>query len=315
MSFAAPVNLLALLGIPLVAALWRAARRRRRTFAVRYPGASLVASVVGSAPGWRRRVPPVLLAASAVALALAFARPQRTVAVPVEQASVLLVTDKSGSMLADDVAPTRLQAAKSAARTFLSSVPSSLQVGFVAYANTVEGLLEPTRERSPVKAAIDALQPNGGTATGDALNAALDRLEARKGADGTRAPAAIVLLSDGKTTAGSDPLAAAGRARRLGVTISTVALGTADGVIIGPNGQAFAVPPDPDTLRAIADRSGGKAYQVDDADQLDGIYQKLGSRLGTKEEQRDVGAGFAAGGLVLLLTGVGAGLRRRGTLV
>ncbi len=123
-----------------------------------------------------------------------------------------------------------------------------------------------------------------------------------------------MLLSDGKTTDGADPIAAADRAKELGVPISTVALGTADGVLVGPNGQPFAVPPDPETLRAIAQRSGGKAYEVDDADQLDGIYEELGSRIGTRQEQRDVGAWFAAGGLVLLVGGVGAGTRRRPVL-
>lgn len=315
MSFAAPLHLLALLVLPALAGLGVLARRRRRRFAVRHPGAALVAGVAHTAPAWRRRVPPILVAGAAVALALAFARPEKTVAVPVERASVMLVTDKSGSMNAADVDPTRLAAAQAAARTFMKAVPDTLQVGFESYATTVEGLLEPTLDHGTVTQAIDALQAQGGTATGDALTAALDRLEARKGTDGVRAPAAIVLLSDGKTTDGSDPLAAADRAKKLGIPISTVALGTPDGVVTGPDGQQFAVPPDPATLQAIAQRSGGKAYQVDDADQLDGIYSELGSRIGTRPEQREVGSLFAAGGLVLLLGGLGTGLRRRGALL
>ena len=314
MSFADPLNLLALLVLPLVAALAVLARRRRRRFAVRHPGVTVIAGVTGAAPAWKRRVAPVLLAAAAVALAVAFARPQASVAVPVERASVMLVTDKSGSMLAGDVAPTRLQAAQAAARSFLDSVPDTLQVGFESYSSTVEGLLEPTTDHSTVEGAIDALTPEGGTATGDALTAALDRLEARRGTGGATAPAAIVLLSDGKTTEGSDPLEAADRAKKLGIPVSTVALGTSAGTITGPNGESFAVPPDPETLRAIAERSGGKAFEVDDADQLESIYEELGSRIGTRMEEKDVGSMFAAGGLVLLLGGLGAGLRRRGTL-
>lgn len=315
MSFHDPVNLLALLVLPLFAGLAHVARSRRRKFAVRHPGASVIAGVVKTAPAWKRRVAPVLLAGAAALLAIAFARPQASVAVPVERASVMLVTDKSGSMLAGDVAPTRLQAAQAAARTFLDSVPDSLQVGFESYSSTVEGLLEPTTDHSTIESAIGALTPEGGTATGDALTAALDRLEARRGTSGETAPAAIVLLSDGKTTEGSDPLAAADRAKKLGIPVSTVALGTSAGTIQGPNGQSFAVPPDPDTLNAIAQRSGGKAFEVDSADQLDSVYEQLGSRIGTRQERKDVGAMFAAGGLVLLLGGLGTGVRRRGALL
>jgi Ca-activated chloride channel family protein len=314
-SFAAPLNLLALLALPLVAALWLLARRRRRRYAVRHPGAGVIAGIVAAAPAWRRRAPAFLIAAAAAVLALAFARPQATVAVPVERASVILVTDKSGSMLAADVKPTRLAAAQSAARSFMHSAPDSLQVGFESYAGSVESLVEPTLDHSTVTDAINALSAQGGTATGDALMAALDRLEARRDKQGDTAPAAIVLLSDGQTTDGSDPLQAADRAKRLHVPISTIALGTAAGTIIGPTGDTFPVPPDPQTLHAIADRSGGRAYAVDDADQLDRVYEELGSRIGTKQEPKDIGAGFAAGGLVLLLGGLVSGLRRRGALV
>ena len=179
----------------------------------------------------------------------------------------------------------------------------------------MKGTLEPTDDRAALNGAIDALQASGGTATGDALTAALDRLEARRGRDGATAPAAIVLLSDGKTTDGADPLAAADRARKLGIPVSTVALGTPEGVVYGPDGQPFAVPPDTATLQAIAERSGGKAYAVGDADQLDRVYSDLGSRIGTRNEQKDVSSLFAAGGLVLLLGAAGSGLRRRGTLI
>lgn len=314
MSFATPLNLLVLLALPLVGGLWLVARRRRRSFAVRHPGTAMIAAVAGIAPAWRRRIAPALVLAAITALGLAFARPQATVAVPVERASVMLVTDQSGSMQADDVTPTRLGAAQGAARSFLESAPKSLQVGVVSYADTVDGVLEPTEDRSAVASALGGLQAEGGTATGDALSSALDRLEARRGRDGDTAPAAIVLLSDGKTTDGSDPLVAADRGRKLGIPVATVALGTPDGVLLGPGGQRFSVPPDTATLKAIADRSGGTAYAVDDADQLDRVYEELGSRIGTRQEERDVSSAFAGGGLLLLLGGAVAGLRRRGTL-
>jgi Ca-activated chloride channel family protein len=314
MSFAAPLNLLALLAAPLLAALWAYERRRRRRFAVRHPAAAIAAGAARSVPRRRRIVPPLLMLLAAAAMAVALARPQTTVAVPVERASVMLVTDESGSMLAGDVEPSRLQAVQAAASTFLDRVPDQLMVGFIGYSATVRATVEPTTERDGVRSAIASLNADGGTATGDALTAALDRLEARRGADGSVAPAAMVLLSDGKRTAGSDPAAAAARAAKLGIPISTVALGTPDGTVPGRQGEVLAVPPDPETLRLIARRSGGTAFQVADPAELDRVYERLGSRIGTRHERREVSAAFAAGGLLLLAGGLGTGLRRRSRL-
>ncbi|HWB38337.1 MAG TPA: VWA domain-containing protein, partial [Rugosimonospora sp.] len=141
---------------------------------------------------------------------------------------------------------------------------------------------------------------DGATATGDALQAALDALSKEKGADGKRAPAAIILLSDGQTTAGRDPIGVAENAKKLRVPIYTVALGTPSGTIPGPGGSAVPVPPDPVTLKRIADITGGQAFTVDDADALNGVYAKLGSRIGSKKETREMTSGFAALGAVLL---------------
>jgi Ca-activated chloride channel family protein len=315
MSFAAPLHLAALALLPLLALAWAAARRRRRRAAVRHPGAALVAGVAAVAPRWPRRVAPALLGLAAVTLALALARPQATVAVPVARASVMLVTDASGSMEAEDVEPSRLRAAQDAAGAFLDRVPDGLLVGAVSYADGVGAAIEPTTDHDRVRAALDALVADGGTATGDALNAALDRLEARRGDDGAVAPAAIVLLSDGETTQGSDPLAAADRAARLRIPVFTVALGTPDGVIVGPQGEQVRVPPDPETLRRIAERSGGEASAVEDAGELDRVYEGLGSRIGTREERREVTVAFAGGGLLLLLGALAVGVHRRGALL
>ena len=314
MSFAEPLGLAAVLLVPAAAVLWAVERRRRRRFAVRHASAAVIGSVATAAPAWRRRLPPALFAAAAIVLAVALARPQATMAVPVERASVMLVTDESGSMLAQDVKPSRLEAIQGAARSFMDRVPDRLLVGFAGYSATVQSLVEPTTEHDTVRSAIDALHAEGGTATGDALTAALDRLEARRAKDGKVAPAAIVLLSDGATTVGSDPLRAAARAAKLHIPIFTVALGTADGTVTGPQGEATAVPPDPETLRQVAARSGATAFTVSDADELDRIYEHLGSRIGTRKEQREVSAAFAAGGLALLLGGLGTGLRWRSRL-
>jgi Ca-activated chloride channel homolog len=315
MTFADPLHLLAVLAVPLVVAVWAVSRRRRARFAVRHPAGAMLSGLLRRGPRWRQLVPATLLALGAVAMSTAYAKPRHTVHVPVEKASVVLVTDESGSMQADDVQPSRLQAAQSAARSFLHEAPGPLLVGFESFATGVRENITPTTDRDTVNGAIDRLNADGSTATGDALSTALDQLAARKGRDGRTAPAAIVLLSDGKRTNGSDPLAAAARAKRLSIPIYTVALGSADGIVTTADGQTVSVPPDPETLREIAAASGGRAYAVDDAGTLEGVYRDLGSKIGTRAEQREVTVAFIAGGLVLLLGGMGTGVAFRGRLV
>jgi Ca-activated chloride channel family protein len=262
-------------------------------------------------PRWRRAVPTALLCLALAGLVTALARPEATVAVPVEKASVVLVTDTSGSMNATDVSPTRLAAAQRAAERFLGRVPKSLQVGLVAYADGPHTVVRPTQDRAEVKNTLETLQAEGGTATGDALASALDALGQR----GKKAPpAAIVLLSDGASQSGRDPDTVAQSAKAAGVPIYTVALGTPDGVVQTPDGQLLQVPPDPEALRQIAQTSGGRAFTAQDADALDSVYETLGSRIGTKKEKREISAGFAAAGLLLLGGALFTSLRWRGRL-
>lgn len=286
MSFAAPLFLLGLLALPVGLALHLLAQRRRRRFAVRFPGAPIAAL---AAPVRRRHLPSALLALAVAGLVLALARPEATVAVPVEQASVVLVTDTSRSMTATDVAPDRLQAARSAAERFLDEAPEELRVGAVAFSDIARVLAPPTTEHEQVRAALAGLTADGGTATGDGLAAALETLD--RGED--RPPAAVVLLSDGKQTAGRDAVTVA---REGGVPVYTVALGTADGIVDGN----LRVPPDPAALREIAQASGGQAFEASDGDELTAVYERLGSQLGTREEKREVTAAFAAAGILLL---------------
>jgi Ca-activated chloride channel family protein len=315
MKLTDPTNLLILCVVPLLVALWVLERRRRRRFAVRFPGVAVLASVSRRAKPWRRLLPALLLMLAATSLGVALARPTATRDVPVEKASVVLVTDESGSMMADDVAPSRIDAARSAAERFLDRVPDQLLVGFIGYSTAPQTLVDPTTDHDVVRSALAAITADGGTATGDALNAALDKLEARRGKDGKVAPAAIILLSDGKTTTGASPLEAARRAARAKIPVFTVALGTPEGVVTaGPFGQTIAVPPDPETLKEISRLSGGRSYQVEDAESLDGVYQGLGSRIGVKKERREISNAFAGAGLLLLLGALGTGLRWRSRL-
>ncbi len=316
MSFADPVLLLALLLVPAALAAHVASRRRARRYAVRFPAAATLALAAGRTPAWRRQLPIALLLAALAVLALALAKPQRTVAVPIERASIMLVTDHSRSMMAEDVDPTRLVAAKRAAQTFLDQLPRGIRVGVTTYADVPDGTQTPTRDHALVRRMIDAQIADGGTATGDALQVALDTLEREpRDSRGRRPPSAIVLLSDGTTTTGRDPVVVAQAARALEVPIYTVALGTRDATVPNPGfGPPLTVPPDPETLRRIAEESGGRAYSAQDDQQLSQIYEELGSQLGTRDVKREVTAAFAAGGLLLLLGAAAASVRWAGRL-
>lgn len=313
MSLAAPWFLLALALLPLGVVAQRAAQRRRRRFAVRFPGVeTVVAAMSAGGSRWRRRLPGLLLAAAVAVLAVALARPQATVAVASEQASVILVTDTSGSMGATDIAPTRLEAARAAAERFLEKVPERLAVGLIAYSSAPHTVHPPSTDRESVQAALLSLGSEGATATGDALDVAIERIEEEVGEEGRRPPSAIVLLSDGKATRGVDPVEVAGRAGSLKIPIYTVALGTDEGTVPAGFGVSIRVPPDRETLREVARASGGRAFEVEDAEELDQVYEGLGSRVGRRDRKREVTAAFAAVGLLLLGGAAGTSLRWRG---
>ena len=186
---------------------------------------------------------------------------------PAEQATIVLAMDHSGSMMATDVAPSRLAAAREAGETFLDKVPERVRVGGVVFNHRAEAVASPTTDRDELRDALKAaMKPSGGTATGDALATSLAMVRT------ARAPGAIVLLSDGASTHGRDPLPLADEAKRLKIPIYTVALGTPSGTL--PNGDA--VPPDTATLREIASRSGGQAFTASESDALSAVYEQAG---------------------------------------
>ncbi len=311
MSFQTPIALLALQLVPVVVIAYALAQRRRHRYAVRFPAAGALATLVPAA-SWRRHI-PAGLTALALALGLAsLARPEATLSVPVEQASVMLVTDGSGSMAATDVAPTRLDAARQAARSFLEEVPDELQAGFVGFSNGPHTVVPPSEQRDQVRIALDGLSADGGTSTGDALRAALDSLPEGE-QEGDRPPGAIVLLSDGRRTSGIDPIPVAREAAQRQVPVYTVSLGTASGRLDTPTGP-MNVPPDPETMREIAEITGGQSYTTADAGELSEIYDDLGSQIGTRAEQREVTAAFAGGALLLFAFAIGTSLRGSGRI-
>lgn len=320
MSFGSPALLLGLLALPALAVVYAGVQRDRRRAAAAFAAPALAPSVAPHRPGWRRHGPALALALAIAALVVAAARPQRTVAVPVEHAQIMLVTDVSGSMLARDVAPDRLIAARNAAKRFLAGVPPQLNVGLEAFNERPSVLQSPTQDRDALTAALDRLTVHGGTATGDAIQAAVRVLQRAPSQNGRKPPSAIVLLSDGSSTQGDVlPQDAARNAGRLKIPITTVALGTASGTITvrGKDGttQTKRVPPDPASLRQIAQLSGGRAQTAASAADLSAVYQKLGSQVGRKKEPREITAGFAGAGLALLALGTTLSLRWFGRLI
>jgi len=303
MSFDNPLYLLALLAIPLLFLAGHWSRRRSRKYAVRFTAVSALRAAAAVTPPWRALLPVALLATAAAAMVFALADPHVTEAVPIKKATVVLVTDHSGSMQATDVSPTRLGAAQRAANTFIDELPDETQLGIVAYSSTADTVQPPTTDHGQTKDVVDGLQAEGGTATGEALQSALDMVKA----NAKNQPTAIVLLSDGATTLGRDPVGVAREAAQAKVPIYTVALGTEDATIPNPNdptGAPLVVAPDPETLQAIAKASGARAFTAESDEQLSSIYQKLGSQLGTTEKERQVG-GIFAGVALFLLAGAG----------
>jgi Ca-activated chloride channel family protein len=317
-SFAAPAYLLALAVVPLAVALYLLTERRRRARAELFAAPALMPAVAPVRPGFRRHLPLLLYAIALAAVAIALARPEATVAVPEERAAVVLATDVSGSMQARDVSPSRIAAVKRAAHDFLDRAPGGLRVGAVAFNHTVRSIVAPQADRTDARNLIDGLTPSGGTATGEGLAAALGLLERQRADGGRRAPAAVILLSDGTSTHGRDPIPVARRAARDKIPIYTVALGTDGGTIEvrRPDGSTVTrqVPPDRDAMRRIASISGARTFSADAGDELATVYERLGSQVATRDEQREITAGFAGGAVVLLLIGGALSLRWFGRL-
>jgi Ca-activated chloride channel family protein len=326
MSFKSPLLLLILLAIPLVllAVLWL--ERRRARFPVRFTNLEVLAAVAAQERNWLRRAPLALLLLALTAAALAAARPEIEMTVTDENATVVLVIDTSGSMVAQDVRPNRLEAAKRAALRFIESAPKQLRIALIGFASEPQVLAPPTHDRDLVRESMDYLFPGAGTAIGDALQAAVELVEEPQpeGPSQTIAvgrgledkpPAAIVFLSDGAQRRGFlQPLEGAALAKEAGIPVYTVALGTPEGVIdagqFGAPGQVIPVPPDPETLRAIAEETGGEFFEAKNAPTLEEVYEGLGSRLGKKRERREVTSIVA--GVAALLALLGAGLARLG---
>jgi Ca-activated chloride channel family protein len=345
MNFLAPQMLLGLLLVPIAIGFYLWAQRRRSKYAVRFTNLNLLANIAPRRPSWRRHLPPVLYLGAIAALLIGLARPTMVMAIPREDATVLLSMDVSGSMRSTDVSPTRLDAAKASALSFIDQLPEGVRVGIVSFASEPTTLVTPTTDRAQLRAAINGLTARDGTAMGDALMQVLDIAEKIQAADAEKPDAtatpvpsttpgsssapgasaapgaatdlpskqplvAAILLSDGANSVGTaQPLDAAQRAKTLHVPIYTIALGTPQGVVDVQDdfGQTVTleVPPDKETLRQIASITGATAFDAPTAKDLSSVYSNLQSRVGYTEQRQEVTFALVGAGLLLVVLGAG----------
>jgi Ca-activated chloride channel family protein len=339
LSFIWPRMLWLLVVLALLAALYGVLLARRSRAARQFATLEIVGmqDMAGTARAHRggrlRRALPALAWLLALALLiLAIARPQAALTLPTRLDTVILAIDASGSMRATDIEPDRITAAQNAAKAFVEARPRHVRVGVVAVAAAAAVVQSPTRERDEIVHAIERLQPQRGTALGSGLIIALDTALPRAGIDvdqfitpsrsgsapkpapqqaeaAERDPAqggsvAIVLLSDGQSNVGPEPLKAAAVAAEYGVRIYTVGMGTTEGAIVKADGWSMRARLDDDVLNKVASTTGGEYFRATDAADLKKIYRALATRL-TLEKQRptEVTAAFAAAGALLALVG------------
>ena len=317
MSFGTPSALLGLLAIPTVLALLVLGERRRKAQGASFGTPALVAASAPPSRPIRRLLPFALALVALTALIVGVARPRAKLSVPGRQATVILALDTSRSMAATDVQPSRLAAALAAARDFLDTAPPGYSIGLVSFSTRASLILPPTTDRNAARSALDQIRLATGTALGDAIDrsvaAARRGLSPQQPSPPDVAPATVVLLSDGEQTTGDrTPLEAAAEAKKLGVPVNTVALGTREAIVEVPlpNGlkERVTVAPDTRTLREVARITGGRYAAAPTAERLRQVVRDLGSRIGKKREEREVTAAFAGAGGVLLLIASGLSL-------
>jgi Ca-activated chloride channel homolog len=327
MTFLWPEGLWMLLLAPMMVAIYVAILRQRKRTALAYSNFALVREALGKAPGIRRHIPPLLLLGAFIVMLLALARPAATVSLPTQDETVILAIDVSGSMRADDVKPTRLAAAQAAARAFIRDTPSSTRIGVVSFAGSAALIQPPTRNREDVLNAIEQLQLQNATAVGSGIlvslkavfpeqdfDAKAEQLRAALGprsaaAGGSSRPlgmqpkavppgsyksAVVILLTDGQTTTGPDPVDAARVAAERGVRVFTVGVGTPDGQILTGEGWSIRVRLDEDALKVIADLTRAEYFFAGSAPDLKRIYQTLNSKLVMERKKTEITALFTA---------------------
>jgi len=317
MSFSQPWWLLFLLVVGALAAGYWLIQRRRRRDVMRFTNLELLERVVPRRRGWPRHVPTAAILVALALLTVAMAGPTAEAKVPRNRATVMMVIDVSLSMQATDVAPTRLQAAQVAAKSFADRLTPGINLGLISFAGTAAVLVSPTADREPVKHAIDGLKLSESTATGEAIFAALQSIQSFSeglagGAEGPP-PARVVLMSDGKQTlpgpeGENEPrgsFTAAHKAAEAKIPISTISFGTLLGRI-DLSGRSTAVPVDDASLRQIAQISGGQFFTAASQQELQQVYATLGEQIGYETRRVDVSHTWLVAGTLLAMLGLGA---------
>ena len=306
MRFTQPLALIALVAVPLLAVLWRANEQRRRAAGARFSSLALLPNLAPQQPGRLRYVPIALLLLALTALILGAARPHAHISVPRKEATVVLAIDVSRSMTAKDVIPSRLDAARNAGDAFLANVPSTYNVALVAFASRAFVAVPPTTDHALVRTGLAGLAPGEGTAIGDAIVLAAQLGQKQKARTGVVPPTTVLLISDGARDGGrTAPLTAARRAKAVGVTVSTVLVGTPTGIVtktlVGGYQEQIRVPPSPGTLAQVARATGGRFYRARTSAALSQVYSHLATRVGHRTIDREVTDLFAAGSIIALL--------------
>jgi Ca-activated chloride channel family protein len=335
MTFLWPNALWLLAGVPLLAAFYFWLLKRRKA-AIAYPNLALVKAAMGKSSTWRRHLPPALFLGAMTLMILALARPAAMVTLPSQHETVILAIDVSGSMRADDVKPTRLAAAQAAARTFINGTPKTTRIGLVAFAGSAALVQAPTPNREDLLAAIDQLQLQNATAVGSGILVSMKAIfpdqdfevrpagsmrasrsfagaggsapinaapkpEQKPVPPGSYKSAVVILLTDGQTTTGPDPVDAARLAAERGVRVFTVGVGTPDGQILTGEGWSIRVRLDEDALKVIADMTRGEYFFAGNALDLKKIYEGLNSKLVMEKKETEITAGFTAAALLLAI--------------
>jgi Ca-activated chloride channel homolog len=311
MTFLSVSRLWLLAGVAALVVLYVVMQVRRSKFAVRFTNLPLLEKVAPTRPGWRRHLPATLFVIMLALLVVGFAQPAAAVQVPRERATVIIAVDVSPSMGADDVPPDRLAAARDAAHDFVDLLPAEFNVGLVAFAGNAQVVVAPVTDRDALRAGIDRLAvgttiARPGTAIGDAITASLQAVRTVD-AEAELPPARTVVLSDGANTVGVEPSTAADEAVAAEIPVDTISIGTPDGAI-DQDGTRQPVPVNGETLRDVADRTGGAYHEAATADELREVYADIGSAVGYRTEQQDISYRFIGIGLLFGLATAGTSL-------
>ena len=306
--------------VPVLILMYILAQRRRQRYALRYASLSLVKEVLGRGPGWRRHVPPAFFIAGLAMMLFALARPATVVTLPSQEGAVILTMDVSGSMRADDLKPSRIEASKAAARAFVEKQPSGVKIGVVSFSDNAFLVQAPTDDKQAVEAAINRLTPQRGTAIGRALLTSLDAIFEDSNLEGgvplsstvptptptplpkgVYEPAIIVLLTDGENNQGPRPLDVVDQIIARGVRVYTIGVGTAQGTVLHIQGRFIRTRLDEEMLKRVAEATDGTYYNASTEKDLKAIYDNLSTHLVFTKQQTEVTAFFTGAAVALSL--------------